>query len=89
MLSNLKDALAAEAAAAKLWPNTQWPEILFRRLSWLNKRVRRLIPAPDIIVPRLKAVFAEFDNIVDATTGSPLFTPLSIKAFKAVLRLAE
>jgi len=89
MLSNLKDALAAKAAAAKLWPNTPWPEILFRRSRWLNKRVRRLIPAPDILVPRLKAVFAEFENIVDATTGSPLFTPLSIKAFKAVLRLAE
>jgi len=89
MLSNLKDAMAAKAVAAKLWPDTRWPEILFRRARWLNKRVRRFIPAPDILVPRLKAVFAEFENIVDATTGSALFTPLALKASKAVLKLAE
>ena len=89
MLSYLKDALAAKAVATKLWPNTSWPEVLFRRARWLNKRVRRFIPPPDVLVPRMKAVFSEFENIVDATTGSPLFTPLAIKAYKAVLKLAE
>jgi len=89
MLSHLKDAMAAKAVAAVLWPNTPWPEILFRRSRWLNKRERRFIPAPGVLDPRLKAVFAEFQNIVDATTGSPPFTPLALKASRAVLQLAE
>jgi len=89
MLSNLKDALAAKAVAAKLWPNTPWAEILFRRARWLNKRVRRFIPAPDILVARLEAVFSEFKDIVDASSGSPLFTPNALKAFKAIIKLAK
>jgi len=89
MLSNLKDALAAKAVAANLWPNTPWAEILFRRRRWLNKRVRRFIPAPDILVARLEAVFDEFKDIVDASTSSPLFTPNALKAYKAVIKLAR
>ena len=89
MLSNLKDALAAKVVAAKKWPDTPWAEVLFRRSRWLNKRVRRFIPPPDVLVDRLNAVFAEFQGVVDATTGSPLFTPQAVKAFKAVLKLAE
>ena len=89
MLSNLKDALAAKAVAAKLWPNTPWAEILFRRSRWLHKRVRRFIPAPDILSKRIEAVFAEFEHIVDASTGSLLFTPNALKAYRAVLKLAK
>ena len=89
MLSNLKDALAAKAVAAEKWPNTPWAEVLFRRSRWLNRRVRRFIPPPDVLVDRLQAVYTEFRGIVDATTGSPLFTPQADKAFKAVIKLAQ
>jgi len=88
-LFNLKDAMAAKAVAAKLWPNTPWAQILFRRTRWLNKRVRRFIPAPGVLKQRLEAVFEEFSDIVDASTGSQLFTPAAVKAYKAVLKLAE
>jgi len=89
MLYNLKDALAAKAVAAKLWPNTPRVEILFRRSRWPHKRVRRFIPAPDILAKRIESVFAEFEHIVDASTGSLLFTPNALKAYRAVLKLAK
>jgi len=89
MLSNLKDALAAKAVAAKLWPNTPWAEILFRRSRWPHKRVRRFILAPDILAKRIESVFAECEHIVDASTGSLLFTPNALKAYRAVLKLAQ
>lgn len=89
MMSNLKDAQRAKEVAAKKWPHLTWAEVLFRRTRWLNKRVRRFIPPPEVLVPRLEAVFEEFSNVPDATTGEQRFTPAAIKASKAVIKLAK
>lgn len=89
MLSNLKDASKAKEVAAKKWPHLSWAEVLFRRTRWLNKRVRRFVPPPEVLVPRLEAVFREFSDVPDATTDEQLFTPAAIKASKAVVRLAR
>jgi len=51
-----------------------WRKAQYYVAACVNRRVRRTVPHPDIIAPRLDQLFADFSNIRDATTEQPLFT---------------
>jgi len=51
-----------------------WRKVQYYMAAWVSRRVSRTVPHPDIIAPRLEQLFADFANILDATTEQPLFT---------------
>lgn len=89
MLYNKKDAEAARAVAVELFPELTWGGVIIRRAAWVNKRVRRVVPAPDVLVTRLRALSDEFAPIRDAKTDEPLFNAAKKKAADLVLLVAQ
>eukprot|EP00158_Paraphelidium_tribonemae_P005263 Partr_v1_DN27252_c1_g3_i5_m38927 putative NA len=66
------------------------PEFDFKNLLRYNsdyvfKRVRRFIPAPEILLHRVLAVYTEFAGRKDAKTGAKLFNKQAFKIAKASL----
>lgn len=88
MLYNQSDTEAVKKAAAVQFPDLPWEQVLFRQPEWVHRRVRRVVPQPDALVPRLKEVFKRFGPIMDASTNQPLFNKAARKAAKQVLGLA-
>jgi len=89
MFYNSADAEAARNVAAEKWPGMTWREVLYRQADWVNRRVRRTVPAPKVIVPRLEKLFADFGKIVDASTKQPLFNEATWKAARHVIQTAK
>jgi len=88
MLYNKADAEAAKAVAAEVYKDMTWDQVMFRQPEWVNRRVRRFVPAPAVLEERLKGVFNQFGPVVDASTGQPLFNAAAKEAAKNVLELA-
>jgi len=89
MFYNDGDAQLAERVAAEKWPEMTWLEVLYRKATWVNRRVRRAVPAAVVIVPRLEAVFKDFANILDASTGQRLFNSAAKSAARKVIKMAK
>jgi len=89
MFYNDGDAQLAERVAAEKWPEMTWLEVLYRKATSVNRRVRRAVPAAVVIVPRLEAVFKEFANILDASTGQRLFNSAAKSAARKVIKMAK
>lgn len=66
-----------------------WLEVLYHKATWVNRRVRRAVPAAVVIVPRLEAVFKDFENILDASTGQRLFNSAAKTASRKVILMAK
>ena len=50
-----------------------WDYMVAAHPEWLLHRVRRFIPCPEELLPRIATVFQKFGPLRDAITGSPLF----------------
>jgi len=66
-----------------------WLEVLYHKATWVNRRVRRAVPAAVVIVPRLEAVLKDFENILDASTGQRLFNSAAKTASRKVILMAK
>lgn len=88
MLYNDKDLEMAKRVAAEKWPEMTWEAVLYRKSEWINKRVRRLVPSPSVIVPRVKQVIADFQDVIDAKTQQPLFSAAARKAAEQGIKMA-
>ena len=89
MLFNKTDAEKARKVAATKFPNMSWGDVLLRQADWVSKHVRRFVPKPSVLVPRLEAVIEEFQDCVDADTQQRLFSPVAKLAAKSVLDMAR
>jgi len=89
LMYNAKDAQAARRVAARKFPLQSWAQMLYYEAKWINKRVRRLVPAPDLLRRRIAAVINKYANVIDAKTKQPLFNAAAWAAAKGVLKLAE
>jgi hypothetical protein len=45
--------------------------------DWVWKRVKRVVPPPEVLLPRVTQVFKVYGPLQDATTGLPLFNEAS------------
>lgn len=77
------DKAAVEVVLKK--KNLAWEQMLLWNSDWLWRRVRRFVPRPDVLLPRVSKVFEVFGPLKDATTGEPLFNKASIQKAKNVL----
>lgn len=89
MFYNAKDSAAAQRVAAELWPEKTWRQVQYYMSSWVNRRVRRTVPHPDVIVPRLEKLFKEFGGILDASTKQSLFSAATWKAAGQVIQTVK
>jgi len=89
MFYNEKDVAAAMKVAIELWPSLNWSGVLYRHPDWVNRRVRRFIPGPVVILTRVEQVFKAFQDVVGAKTGQPLFNAAAKKAARQVLELIK
>ena len=89
MFYNDKDVAAAMKVAIERWPSLNWSGVLYRHPDWVNRPVRRFIPGPVVILPRVEQVFKAFQDVVGAKTGQPLFNAAAKKAARQVLELIK
>ncbi|TFK55407.1 hypothetical protein OE88DRAFT_1804266 [Heliocybe sulcata] len=52
---------------------TTWDAMLLYHPCWLFRRVKRIVPPPEILLPRVRDVLQKFGPLKDSTTGQPLF----------------
>lgn len=52
---------------------TTFDEMLLKHPDWVLRRVRRTIPASEILLPRVEAVLKTYGPLKDAATQKPLF----------------
>ena len=50
-----------------------WEYVLRSHSSWLLRRVRRFVPPPDILLPRVATVIYDFGPLLCAKSNQPLF----------------
>jgi hypothetical protein len=60
-------------------------EMVLRDPGWVWKRVRRYVPPPEILYPRVKLVLQIYGPLKDAITGQPLFNQASWDKVESVL----
>ena len=89
MFYNAKDAAAAQRLAAEIWLDKTWRQVQYYMAAWVNRRVRRTVPHPDIIAPRLEKLFKDFAGILYASNKQPLFTSATWKAARQVIQLVK
>jgi len=58
---------------------------LLSKHDWVLKRVRRYVPPPEILLPRVSAVIKAFGPLKDAKTGQPLFNSRACEIAQNVL----
>lgn len=61
------------AYGASLNPPLTVEQLVLLRWKWVWKHCKRVIPPPEILYPRVRAVFELFGPLKDATTGKALF----------------
>lgn len=54
--------------------------------AWVFKHLRRYVPPPIQLLPRVLRVFLQYAPIEDGVTGAPLFNADSFKSAKAILK---
>lgn len=52
---------------------TTFEKMMLSHPEWVLRRVKRFVPAPHILTPRIATVFAKFGPLTDAATNKPLF----------------
>jgi hypothetical protein len=89
---DLRDALllpdAADKAAVSnvLQKKMMTYELAVRcKSEWVWQRVRRYIPPPEILLPRVKLVFQTYGPLCDAVTHQPLFNDVSWEKARCIL----
>ncbi len=53
--------------------------------DWVWKQVKRYIPAPEILLPWVSAVFQKYGPLLDATTKQPLFNDAAWEVARRIL----
>jgi hypothetical protein len=78
-----EDRLAVEQVLKKL--GTSYDAQLLSRPRWIHARVRRVIPPPEVLLPRVAEVIKTYGAVRDATTSQPLFNARAWDAAKSML----
>lgn len=78
-----EDKAKVEAALRKI--GVSYQAKLQSKPHWLLKRVRWYVPPPELLLPRVSAVFKTFGPLRDATTGLPLFNHRACEIAKNIL----
>lgn len=68
MLYKERNLEGARRVAAKRSPEMAWRDVMYRNVDCVNRRVRRLVPAPSNIVPLVKQVLKTLQDFIDAKT---------------------
>jgi hypothetical protein len=66
-----------------------WDEMMVMKPDWVLKRVRRYVPAPEVLYPLVDDLFKSYGPILCTKTGLPLFDKKAEKQSKLVLKLIE
>lgn len=70
-IPDVDDKAAVDAALARL--HLSYETQIRTRPHWVLARVRRYVPAPEILLPRVAAVIKVYGTRKDVKTGQPLF----------------
>jgi hypothetical protein len=65
--------------------HTTYDLMVLTNAEWVWARVKRFIPEPEILLPRVTQVLQTFGPLRDSTTGQPLFNDASWEKARAVL----
>jgi hypothetical protein len=71
-LPNADDKAAIDAVLKK--NGEVYEKKILTHPSWILKRLRRYVPPPEILLPRVTAVIKTYGPLEDATTHQPLFS---------------
>ncbi|KAF8134402.1 hypothetical protein EV363DRAFT_1561939 [Boletus edulis] len=71
LLPVMEDVSVIEPVLKKL--GTSYNAQLLSRPKWLHARVRRMVPSPEVLLPRVAEVIKTYGPVRDATTSQPLF----------------
>lgn len=67
------------------WEGITYEHKLLWSSDWVWKRVKRYIPAPEILYPHVSAIFQKYGPLLDATTGQPLFNDAAWEVARHIL----
>ncbi|SJL13797.1 uncharacterized protein ARMOST_17245 [Armillaria ostoyae] len=82
-IHNLDDKLEVTSQLAK--DGITYEQKILWSSDWVWRRVRRYVPPPEILLPRVREVFQKFGPLLDATTGQPLFNNAAWDKAKNIL----
>lgn len=85
---DLNDKALVEQHLKKV-KNTTWEDMMLKKSEWLLKRVRRYIPPPNVLYPRVKELFDTLGESVCSKSGNKLFDNKCKKAAKSALDLIK
>jgi hypothetical protein len=83
LLPDPEDKAAVERVLEKC--NTTFAEKVLCKSDWVWQRIKRFVPPPEVLVPRVCAVLQMYGPLKDATTGLPLFNDASWDKAKNVI----
>ena len=66
-----------------------WDEMLSTNPSWVLRRVRRVVPPPQELVPKVKRLFIDYGNVRCWRTKQPLFNDETWRQASNVLQAIE
>lgn len=82
-LPDPEDKVAVEAVLVK--KNISFEQKVLYKSDWVWQRVKRLVPPPEILTPRVMHVLQKFGPLKDAVTGEPLFNSASWEKARNVI----
>jgi len=88
MFYDKTDAEAAMRVASERFEGKSWAQVVYWHADWVNRRVRRFVPLPSVIAPRLQSVFSQFGSVIDASTKQPLFSAAARREARQVIKFA-
>lgn len=77
------DLAAVEEVLKK--KNTCFRQMLLTNSDWVWQRIKRLVPPPEILAPRVTEVLQTYGPLKDAVTGQPLFNDASWEKARLVI----
>ncbi|KAJ3073463.1 hypothetical protein HDU98_001449, partial [Podochytrium sp. JEL0797] len=87
-VENAEDVKEVKAVCEQRGPTLE--QLLAEKVDWVRSRIRRLIPCPDELVCRMKAVLLEFSKSkYNNSAGEPLLSEKARAEFKSLLKHAE
>ena len=54
--------------------NAFWDKTLLYHSDWLLQRVKRIVPSPEVLLPRVATVLYAYGPLLDPKSGQPLFS---------------
>lgn len=70
-------------------PGQTWEKMMAFNFGYIAKRVRRRVPAPNILYSRMKAVYDFFKDKVDSKTSKVLFHKTNRFKFENMLKMVQ